>query len=102
LSRLRRYPIDTLKIDQSFVNALTPEAPVPDVLITTILALGQGLKLTVIAEGVETENQLSALRNLGCREAQGFLFARPAEPDVISELINAGIALTDPVAAAAT
>jgi diguanylate cyclase (GGDEF)-like protein len=102
LSRLRRYPIDTLKIDQSFVNALTPEAPVPDVLITTILALGQGLSLKVIAEGVETDNQLSALRTLGCREAQGFLFARPAEPDVITELINAGIALTDPVATAAS
>jgi diguanylate cyclase (GGDEF)-like protein len=99
LSRLRHYPIDTLKVDQSFVNALTPEAPVPDVLITTILALGRGLGMTVIAEGVESENQLAALRALGCRAAQGFLFARPAEPDVISELIKAGIALTDPVPA---
>jgi EAL domain-containing protein (putative c-di-GMP-specific phosphodiesterase class I) len=91
-----------LKIDRSFVNALTPQAPVPDVLITTILPLGRGLGMTVIAEGVETENQLAALRTLGCREGQGFLFAQPAEPDVISELINAGIALTDPVGTAAT
>jgi diguanylate cyclase (GGDEF)-like protein len=101
LTRLRHYPIDTLKVDQSFVNALTPEAPVPDVLITTILSLGRGLGMTVIAEGVETENQLAALRVLGCRQAQGFLFARPAEPDVIGELIHAGIALTDPVVAPA-
>jgi predicted signal transduction protein with EAL and GGDEF domain len=97
LTRLRHYPIDTLKVDQSFVNALTPEAPVPDVLITTILSLGMGLGMTVIAEGVETENQLVALRALGCSQAQGFLFARPAEPEVIGELINAGIALTDPL-----
>ena len=101
LTRLRHYPIDTLKVDQSFVNALTPEAPVPDVLITTILSLGRGLGMTVIAEGVETENQLAALRVLGCRQAQGFLFARPAEPDVIGELIHAGIALTDPVVTSA-
>ncbi|MDX6365234.1 MAG: hypothetical protein QOK30_310 [Nocardioidaceae bacterium] len=101
LTRLRHYPIDTLKVDQSFVNALTPEAPVPDVLITTILSLGRGLGMTVIAEGVETENQLAALRVLGCHQAQGFLFARPAEPDVIGELINAGIALTDPVVTSA-
>jgi EAL domain-containing protein (putative c-di-GMP-specific phosphodiesterase class I) len=101
LSRLRGYPIDTLKVDQSFVEALTPEAQVPDVLITAILALGQGLGMTVIAEGVETEGQLSALRALGCRHAQGFLFARPAEPDVIGELLRTGIALTDPVTTSA-
>jgi diguanylate cyclase (GGDEF)-like protein len=97
LSMLRALPVDTLKVDQSFVAALTPDAPVPDVLITAILTLGQGLDLTVIAEGVETEGHLPALRHLGCTHAQGFLFARPAEPDVISELIGAGIALTDPV-----
>jgi EAL domain-containing protein (putative c-di-GMP-specific phosphodiesterase class I) len=101
LSRLRRYPIDTLKIDRSFVAALTPEAPVPDVLITAILSLGQGLGMTVIAEGVETEEQLIALRTLGCRSAQGFLFARPAEPGVISQLLTADIALTDPANAPA-
>jgi diguanylate cyclase (GGDEF)-like protein len=96
LSRLRGYPIDTLKIDQSFVAAVTPEAPTPDVLITAILAVGHGLGMTVVAEGVENENQLGALRELGCRSAQGFLFARPADREVISELLRSGIALTDP------
>ncbi len=51
------------------------------------------------AEGVETDNQLSALRALGCSAAQGFLFARPAEPEGISQLIRADLALTDPVEA---
>jgi EAL domain-containing protein (putative c-di-GMP-specific phosphodiesterase class I) len=96
LSRLRRYPIDTLKIDRSFIAALTPSAPVPDVVITAILALGEGLGMNVIAEGVETEEQLVALRGLECPQAQGFLFARPAHPDVIGELIRAGITLADP------
>jgi EAL domain-containing protein (putative c-di-GMP-specific phosphodiesterase class I) len=97
LSRLRRFPIDTLKIDKSFVGALTADAPVPDVLITAILALGHGLNMSVVAEGVETEDQLAALRALGCSAAQGFLVARPADPDIISQLIRSNLALTDPV-----
>jgi EAL domain-containing protein (putative c-di-GMP-specific phosphodiesterase class I) len=95
LSRLSQYPIDTLKVDRSFIDALTPDAPVPDVLVTAILALGGGLGMQVIAEGVETEEQLAALRALGCPQAQGFLFARPGEPDIIGELIREGIALAD-------
>jgi diguanylate cyclase (GGDEF)-like protein len=98
LSRLREYPFDTLKIDRPFIAGLTPDAPVPDVVITAILALGQGLGMNVIAEGVETEEQLSALRALDCPQAQGFLFARPAHPDVIGELIRSGIVLADPPA----
>lgn len=96
LTRLRHYPIDTLKIDQSFVAALTPDAPIPDVFITAILTLGQGLGMDVIAEGVENNDQLAALRALGCPKAQGFLFARPAQPDVITELIYSTITLLDP------
>jgi len=96
LSRLRRYPIDILKVDQSFIAALTADAPVPDALITAILALGEGLGMQVIAEGVETEEQLTALRNLGCPLAQGFIFARPADPEVITELLEAGITSADP------
>ncbi len=96
LSRLSQYPIDTLKVDRSFINALTPDAPVPDVLVTAILALGGGLGMQVVAEGVETEEQLAALRALGCPRAQGYLFARPGEPNIIGELIRGGIALADP------
>jgi EAL domain-containing protein (putative c-di-GMP-specific phosphodiesterase class I) len=96
LSRLSQYPIDTLKVDRSFINALSPDAPVPDVLVTAILALGDGLGMQVIAEGVETEEQLAALRALGCPQAQGYLFARPGDPEIIGELIRKGIALADP------
>ena len=96
LSRLSQYPIDTLKVDGSFINALTPDVSVPDVLVTAILALGGGLGMQVIAEGVETEEQLAALRALGCPQAQGYLFARPGHPDIIGELIREGIALADP------
>jgi diguanylate cyclase (GGDEF)-like protein len=95
LSRLSQYPVDTLKVDRSFIAALTPDAPVPDVLVAAILALGGGLGMQVIAEGVETEEQLAALRALGCPRAQGFLFARPGDPDIIGELIRKRITLAD-------
>jgi diguanylate cyclase (GGDEF)-like protein len=98
LSRLSSYPIDTLKIDRAFVAAITPGVPVPDVVITAILALGEGLGMHVVAEGVETDDQFAALRALGCPQAQGYLFARPASPEVITELIRTDIPLADPVA----
>jgi EAL domain-containing protein (putative c-di-GMP-specific phosphodiesterase class I) len=97
LELLRRFPIDTLKVDHSFVSSLTPSAPVPDVLITALLALGHGFGMTVIAEGVETEGQLTALRALGCRRAQGPLFARPLDAELIGDILSTSLGLTDPV-----
>lgn len=96
LSRLGRYPIDTLKVDRSFVAALSPLSATPDVLITAVLALGASLGMNVVAKGIETQDQLNALRAMGCPQGQGFLFARPAQPEVISELIRSGITLADP------
>lgn len=96
LSSLRRYPIDVLKIDRSFIAELTSDSADADVLIRSILSLAENLGIDVIAEGVKTEGQLQALRDLGATHAQGFLFARPARPDVIRELIRAGIELTAP------
>jgi diguanylate cyclase len=100
LSRLGRYPIDVLKVDRSFISALTPEPGPQDVLLATILRLGDGLGIDVIAEGVESESELAALRTLGYKRAQGYLFARPADPDIIDELIRNAIALTDPASTA--
>ena len=76
LAYLKRLPIDKLKIDKTFVRDLGEDSD--DTAIThSIIALGQTLGLTVIAEGVETQTQQSLLLSLGCAQAQGFLYARP-------------------------
>ncbi len=76
LGNLRRFPLDTLKIDRSFVMNITTNSD--DAAITTaIIAMAQSLKLRVIAEGVEAEEQRTFLRDLGCHEMQGYLFSQP-------------------------
>ncbi|MEN9214744.1 MAG: EAL domain-containing protein [Gloeomargarita sp. DG_1_6_bins_138] len=76
LSRLHRFPIDRLKIDQSFVSQVNHDRESGEI-IRTIMSLAQSLRMEVIAEGVETPAQKRLLQQLGCRYAQGFLFARP-------------------------
>jgi diguanylate cyclase (GGDEF)-like protein len=81
LSYLTKLPMDILKIDRSFVNDMTA-GPDGISLVTNIITLAHSLKLTVVAEGVETEEQASLLRTLNCDEMQGFLFSRPVPGDV--------------------
>jgi diguanylate cyclase (GGDEF)-like protein len=76
LSYLCRLPIDSLKIDRSFVTQIT-RSPENLEVVRTIARLAGNLKMGVIAEGVETEAQLDALRGLGCQRGQGYLFGRP-------------------------
>jgi diguanylate cyclase (GGDEF)-like protein/PAS domain S-box-containing protein len=76
LSYLKRFPIDTLKIDQSFVQHI-PTNPSDAAITTAIIAMAHSLNLKVIAEGVETEEQLAFLRPYRCDEMQGFLFSKP-------------------------
>jgi diguanylate cyclase (GGDEF)-like protein len=86
LSYLRRFPIDKLKIDKEFVAPLGRSSD-GGVIIQAIMALGRALGLTVLCEGVETEEQRILLRLAGCDEMQGFLFAKPAPRPAIERMI---------------
>jgi len=87
LSRLREYPFSTVKIDRSFVKDLETE-PESLHLVETILRLAQGLGLSVVAEGIETREQLARLTALGCGFGQGYLFSRPADGRTIQKVIQ--------------
>jgi diguanylate cyclase (GGDEF)-like protein len=87
LSYLQRFPLDKLKIDRSFVVALGNSAN-GGVIIQAIVALGRALGLSVLVEGVETEQQRVLLRLAGCDEMQGFLFAKPAPAAAIDRLLS--------------
>jgi EAL domain-containing protein (putative c-di-GMP-specific phosphodiesterase class I) len=76
LAYLKRLPIDTVKIDQSFVRDLTVD-PEDLAIVTAIVAMARSLGVDVVAEGVETQDQLDELRRLGCQRGQGYLLARP-------------------------
>jgi len=76
LSYLHELPIDALKIDRSFIGAMGQDERKIKI-VQTILLLGKGLGIEVVAEGVETQEQADTLRQMGCERAQGYLFARP-------------------------
>jgi EAL domain-containing protein (putative c-di-GMP-specific phosphodiesterase class I) len=87
LSYLRKFPIDALKIDQSFVRQITT---VPDetIIVEAVISMGRSLKLRVIAEGVETQQQLAFLRVHQCDEAQGYYFSRPVLPHQLANMLE--------------
>ncbi|MEM9177059.1 MAG: EAL domain-containing protein [Myxococcota bacterium] len=88
LSYLRRFTIDRVKIDRSFVSEL-PDNPDDAALTSAILAMAHGLRLQVVAEGVETTRQALFLRARGCDEVQGYLFGRPSPPEEFFERLQA-------------
>jgi diguanylate cyclase (GGDEF)-like protein len=89
LSYLRRFAIDRLKIDQSFVRELTYE-PNSAAIALAIISLAHTLRLSAIAEGVETEGQLNFLRQHGCDEMQGFYFSRPVPAADLEQMLRDG------------
>jgi EAL domain-containing protein (putative c-di-GMP-specific phosphodiesterase class I) len=102
LGQLRRFPIDVIKVDRSFVQGIEHDAR--DAAITAnLVTLAHALGLVAIAEGIESGGQLASIRELGCDLAQGFLFARPVPAEEVGKVLADGdfSALIDAPAAAA-
>lgn len=87
LGYLIKLPISTLKIDRSFVDPIDQEGRNTEI-VKTVLALARNLGLKTVAEGIETEHQLRALKQLGCDGAQGFFFAKPMELDELRQYLS--------------
>jgi EAL domain-containing protein (putative c-di-GMP-specific phosphodiesterase class I) len=88
LSYLHSFPIDTLKIDRSFITGIESE-PEKVEIVRTVINLAHGLALEVTAEGIETVAQLNILRNLGCDSGQGYFFSAPVDLSMMTDLLQA-------------
>jgi diguanylate cyclase (GGDEF)-like protein len=88
LGYLQQFPFDKIKIDQSFVRNL-PDSGDGIAIVRAVSALGSSLGLSIIAEGVETEEQLSCIRQNGCLQVQGYLTGRPLAPNAVEALVAA-------------
>jgi diguanylate cyclase (GGDEF)-like protein/PAS domain S-box-containing protein len=86
LSYLHRLPLDTLKIDRSFVHRMHAD-PTLEAVIQTVISLSGSLRLDTVAEGVETAEEAAALQRMGCRIGQGFLFSRPLDPGAAARML---------------
>lgn len=85
LSYLKRLPIDTLKIDKSFIDDLDRDG---EIIANTIISMGKNLNFRVIAEGIESEDQLNYLKKQKCHEGQGYYFSKPIGDGEITELFS--------------
>ena len=93
LAYLKKFPISTLKIDRSFVIGV----PIDDndcAIARAIVTMGQQLRQEIVAEGVETVEQMVFLRELGCDQLQGFLFSPPVPADDFAQMIRNGLKLS--------
>jgi len=91
LAQIKRFPIDTLKVDRSFIREI-PRDTEDSAITEAIIAMGKTLSLTVVAEGVETEAQQTFLREHACDEMQGFYFSKPITPDKFAEFLRLHLA----------
>ena len=87
LTHLKQFPVDHLKVDQSFVRNLEHDTG-DEAIVTAVIGLGRSLNLQVTAEGVETLGQAKRLRELGCHNAQGYLYARPMAASQVPDLLS--------------
>ena len=93
LSYLQEFPIDVLKIDKSFVHRITGD-PYDSAIVSSIIDMGKNLKQLVIAEGIETQEQLAFLQAQHCAEGQGYLFSRPLDAAQFAHLLQVGLTET--------
>ena len=87
LSRLQSMPCDFIKIDRSFVSATEPDET-DDLIASAVIDIGHRLNLTVVAEGIETEAQLSRMQDQNCTELQGFFIGKPMSPTELKQYLN--------------
>jgi EAL domain-containing protein (putative c-di-GMP-specific phosphodiesterase class I) len=90
LSYLRKFPVDTLKIDQSFVRQIS-NGGADTAIVSAVISMARGLNLRVIAEGVETAEELAFLRAQQCDEVQGYYFSRPLPAAQFARLLGTGV-----------
>jgi len=88
LSYLNEFPLDSIKIDRSFIDHLGNGDPKGSAIADAIIQIGKALSLTVVAEAVSSETQLQMVRDLGCHLAQGFLLSRPVSAEVATKLLE--------------
>ena len=86
LSRLQQFPVDSVKIDRAFISQMDSDAE-SHKIVQVIIMLAQTLGLVTVAEGTETEEQVNQLKALDCGFAQGYYFSKPADHQVISDLL---------------
>jgi EAL domain-containing protein (putative c-di-GMP-specific phosphodiesterase class I) len=101
LNYLKRFPIGTLKIDRSFVRDISTDKD-DAAIVSAIVAMAHSMELRVVAEGVETGEQLSFLRELQCDDLQGYLFSAPLAEQEATELLRSDKRLTLPEPSAST
>jgi EAL domain-containing protein (putative c-di-GMP-specific phosphodiesterase class I) len=87
LAKIQHFPVDTLKIDRSFIHNI-PEDAEDKAITEAIIAMGKTLSVTVVAEGVETEEQMNFLKEHSCDEMQGFYFSKPIAPEQFADLLR--------------
>jgi EAL domain-containing protein (putative c-di-GMP-specific phosphodiesterase class I) len=92
LSYLRRLPLDTIKIDRSFIDGIDADTGSNLPIVQAVIALAHGLGIEVVAEGIETAAQSATLRELVCDRGQGYYYARPQPPEALGPLLASGVA----------